>query len=148
MPNTEHMTSGRLLDEKDWKTLLPVTSSHWQRYFLGVAVFTLGFILSPLTWWNDLAVNLPIAWILASFLPDTWFGPAFVVCYWVTNIAGLMMMYCTTNIVRRRPPVPLSWRTIGTFLLVTTLFTILFLLLMGLGIIRPIDYGALLPTGS
>ena len=147
MPNTEHMTSGRLLHKKDWRTLLSLNASHWLRYFIGAAVFTVGFILSPLTWWNDVAVNLPIAWILASFLPDTWFRPAFVVCYWVTNIAGLMMMYCTKNIVRRRPPEPLSSRTIGKFLLVTTLFTILSLLLMHLGIIRPIDCAALLPAG-
>lgn len=133
-------TSSRLLDPRERTRPFSMSLSRWPRYVLGAAVFTVGFILSPLTWWNDLVVNLPIAWVLASLLPDTWFKPAFIASYWVTNIAGFLMMYSSRNIVRRRPPEPVSLKTICNLLLVTTIFTLLFLLLMTVGIIRPIDW--------
>jgi hypothetical protein len=59
---------------------------------LGVA----GFMLSPLSWWNDAFVNLPLAiafgWLI-SLVYKAAFEPAVVVGYWLTNIAGFVMMH-------------------------------------------------------
>jgi len=55
-----------------------------------------GYVLSPLSWWYDLYVNFPIAYVMAwitSFLDKKLFFGSLVVFYWSTNIAGLVMLH-------------------------------------------------------
>jgi len=57
---------------------------------------TVGCFLSPLSWWNDLYVNFPIAYGMAwavSLIDKRIFAVALVVSYWITNIAGLIMLH-------------------------------------------------------
>ncbi|MEB3788717.1 MAG: hypothetical protein GSR72_02350 [Desulfurococcales archaeon] len=62
----------------------------------GSIIGTVGFILSPASWWNDLVVNIPLALTmakLASYLIGTeCFDLLFVASYWVTNIVGILLM--------------------------------------------------------
>lgn len=55
----------------------------------------LGYMLSPLSWWNDLFFNLPIALVfgyaLAWLNPD-WFLGGTIAGYWLSNVAGIAMM--------------------------------------------------------
>ena len=54
-----------------------------------------GFLLSPLSWWNDLIVNVPLAYLLANPIAWLWpslYVPAFVGAYWLTNLLGLLML--------------------------------------------------------
>jgi len=52
-------------------------------------------MLSPLSWWNDLFFNLPIAlafgYGVAWFHPDG-FLPGTIVGYWLSNVLGIVMM--------------------------------------------------------
>lgn len=53
-------------------------------------------MLSPATWWNDVFVNIPIAYFLASIVAWVWpkaFLISFVVSYWGTNFLGSWMLY-------------------------------------------------------
>lgn len=54
-----------------------------------------GYMLSPLSWWNDLFFNLPIAYLfgylVSWFAPDL-FWPFTIVGYWISNIVGILMM--------------------------------------------------------
>jgi hypothetical protein len=62
----------------------------------GGLMITAGYILSPLSWWNDLFVNIPIAYIFAlpfGFIHQKLFIPMLILGYWITNIAGFMMMH-------------------------------------------------------
>jgi hypothetical protein len=62
----------------------------------GGLLVTAGYILSPLSWWNDLFINIPIAWVFAfpfGFIHQKLFVPMLILGYWVTNIAGFMMMH-------------------------------------------------------
>jgi hypothetical protein len=55
----------------------------------------IGYMLSPLSWWNDLFFNLPIALVFAyaiSWLKPDWFLPGMIVGYWLSNVLGIMMM--------------------------------------------------------
>src|SRR5512135_1804078 len=64
-----------------------------RRLAFGLAV--IGYLLSPLSWWNDPFINLPLAWLFASLVSlasRRLFVPAMIVGYWLTNIAGLLMM--------------------------------------------------------
>jgi len=58
--------------------------------FLGV-----GYMLSPLSWWNDLFFNLPIAYFfgyLTSWISPNLFLPFTIIGYWISNILGILMM--------------------------------------------------------
>ena len=56
----------------------------------------IGFMLSPLSWWNDLFVNVPLAiafaWVISLFYKPA-FEVACVVGYWLTNVLGLVLMH-------------------------------------------------------
>lgn len=64
----------------------------WQGSLLGV----LGFLLSPLSWWNDLLINIPLAYGL-SFLTNRlipgFFPMYMIIYYWLTNVLGLVLMH-------------------------------------------------------
>ena len=52
-------------------------------------------MLSPLSWWNDVFFNLPIAYgfgYLVSWLNPDWFLPGTVAGYWLSNVIGIVMM--------------------------------------------------------
>jgi hypothetical protein len=68
----------------------------WKRKISGGALVTIGFMLSPLSWWNDAFVNIPLAlgfaW-LVSFLYQPAFAASLIVGYWLTNVVGLVLMH-------------------------------------------------------
>lgn len=59
------------------------------------SLVVLGYLLSPLCWWNDLIFNLPIAYgfgkLIAWFHAD-FFLPAAMVGYWLSNVVGILLM--------------------------------------------------------
>lgn len=60
-----------------------------------VALVALGWLLSPLCWWNDLLINLPIAVgfaKLVSLFNPAWLLPGLVGGYWLSNVAGVLLM--------------------------------------------------------
>lgn len=61
----------------------------------GGLFIVIGYLLSPLSWWNDLFFNLPIAYgfgrLCSWFFPDVLL-PAAIVGYWLSNIAGILLM--------------------------------------------------------
>lgn len=67
----------------------------WRRKVGGSLVAVVGFMLSPLSWWNDAFVNLPLAlafaWTISLFYRPA-FGVSLVVGYWLTNMLGLILM--------------------------------------------------------
>ncbi len=55
----------------------------------------IGYMLSPLSWWNDLFFNLPVALLFAylvSWMNPGWFMPAMLIGYWLSNVLGILMM--------------------------------------------------------
>ena len=59
------------------------------------ATFFLGWLLSPLTAWNDVFLNIPLAYVLAIVFVKTFrtdFVITLLVAYWLTNILGVVMM--------------------------------------------------------
>ena len=56
----------------------------------------LGWLLSPLSWWNDLVVNVPLAYLFAapfSLLDERLYVPAFALGYWLTNLLGFVLLH-------------------------------------------------------
>ncbi|WP_427159979.1 hypothetical protein ACQFX9_29095 [Aliinostoc sp. HNIBRCY26] len=57
--------------------------------------FVLGYMLSPLSWWNDLFFNLPVAYgfgYLCSLLNKDLLIPCAIAGYWLSNVAGILLM--------------------------------------------------------
>lgn len=52
-------------------------------------------MLSPLSFWNDLFFNLPIAYAfgyLCSLISPNLLLPCSIIGYWLSNIAGILLM--------------------------------------------------------
>jgi hypothetical protein len=59
----------------------------------GGTLVVVGYLLSPLSWWNDIFLNLPLAYLFGSvfgWFSRTLFLPMFVLGYWLTNVAGFI----------------------------------------------------------
>ena len=73
----------------------------------GILVF-LGFMMSPLCWWNDLIFNLPIAYgfgYVFSKLSQDLFFPSSILGYWLSNLVGILLMqYGAMNVVESSTP--------------------------------------------
>jgi uncharacterized membrane protein len=66
------------------------------RYLRGGLVGFIGYLLSPLSWWNDLFINIPLAYVfgcLLGLISRTLFLPSMIAGYWITNIAGFILMH-------------------------------------------------------
>lgn len=101
------------------------------RRLAGAGLASLGFILSPFSWWNDAIVNIPLALIaarLASEIVDVSFGLLFTIFYWTSNIIGILMMVAGASYSLGRKP---SRRDIAVGLIASTVYTVVVLLLVG-----------------
>jgi len=66
-----------------------------QRQLWGGLCVILGFLLSPLCWWNDLIFNLPIAYgfgYLCELGVKGGLMPGAIAGYWLSNVVGLVLM--------------------------------------------------------
>jgi hypothetical protein len=100
----------------------------------------IGYILSPLSWWNDLFVNIPIAYVAASLLSLLYpkgFAAFFAASYLATNILGFLMMHWgAEDMAGRRIG---GERRILYYVVVSTIYTLLVLALAETGIIKPLQ---------
>lgn len=107
---------------------------------------TIGFLLSPLTWWDDAYVNIPLAYIgawIVSLIYKPAFGTAFVINYWITNILGFVMMHKGANKILQKEggSRPYSGKDIIKDIAVSLGYTVLMVVLIKLKVIKPIgDY--------
>ncbi|QIR35881.1 hypothetical protein HCG51_03320 [Tolypothrix sp. PCC 7910] len=61
----------------------------------GGFLLVIGYLLSPLCWWNDLIFNLPIAYVfgyVCSFFSPKLLMPGVIIGYWLSNIIGILLM--------------------------------------------------------
>jgi hypothetical protein len=113
----------------------------------GFVVF-IGYLLSPLSWWNDAFVNIPLAlvfaWVIGliyrpASIPDS---PAFrlsvLVGYWITNIAGLVLMQKGAQTAATAGGKKYTRRDLLKDLVVSLLYTGLIMFLIKLGLLKPL----------
>jgi hypothetical protein len=106
----------------------------------GIVAF-IGYVLSPLSWWNDAFVNLPLAWLFASLVSlasHRLFAPAMILGYWLTNIAGLLLMAQGTAGVTAGYTRQNRKRRLALSLVAATGYTLLIILLFLLGVLKPL----------
>jgi hypothetical protein len=87
-------TSLAIAPSSELNSTNPVSVSILQKIKGGV-LLTVGYLLSPLCWWNDLVINLPIAYgfgYVISLWHSEWFFPAAIAGYWLSNLVGIVLM--------------------------------------------------------
>ncbi len=105
-------------------------------------IFIIGYLLSPLSWWNDIIINLPIAYIFAlpfGLISERIFLPMMIFGYWMTNVLGLILIHHSTKqIIGKEDKKP---NGLAKNLLISILYTLLVLLLAKFGILKfPSNY--------
>ena len=103
-------------------------------------LIVLGFLLSPLSWWNDLFVNIPLAYLFSipfSFLGHAWFVGSFIAGYWFTNFLGFFLLHKGIRKLMKKEATPSG--LIRNFL-ITLLYTLLVAICVFMGWIKPVTH--------
>jgi len=108
----------------------------------GGILFFIGFILSPLSWWNDLIVNIPLSYLFAipfGIINKSLFIPMFIVGYWISNIVGLLLMHHgTKKLIAKKQT---SKKELKKLIIISILYTLLIVILALIGVIKfPTEY--------
>ena len=100
----------------------------------GLMLVGIGFLLSPLCWWNDLIFNLPLAYgfgRLCSWFVPQWLIPGAIAGYWLSNVIGIVLMQAGTGRVLQSSSQTASFKqTLWTGVLSSTAFTVVVVLLV------------------
>jgi len=121
----------------------------WKRKITGSILGVIGFMLSPLSWWNDAVVNLPLAllfaWVVgliykpASQSQSPSFDVSVIVGYWLTNVLGFVLMHKGAQQVLSKEEKKYSGRELLKDVIVSLLYTALIVVLLKIGILKPIS---------
>jgi len=113
----------------------------WKRKVGGGILGIVGFMLSPLSWWNDLFVNVPLALVFA-WLVSLVYRPAFeaslIVGYWLTNVLGFVLMHKGARWLRSPEEKAETKRELVKDLGISLAYTALIVVLLKLGVLKPI----------
>ena len=113
----------------------------WKRKVGGSALGLIGFLLSPLSWWNDLFVNVPLAvgfaWLVSlAYAPA--FAPAAIFGYWLTNVLGFVLMHKgAQQMLAQAERKPYSRRALLCDLAISLLYTLVIVVLVKLKVLQP-----------
>ena len=116
----------------------------WKRKAHGGILGFIGFMLSPLSWWNDLFVNVPLA-VAFAWVVSLVYKPAFtiaaIVGYWLTNVLGFFLMHKGAQKALTAEDKPYTPRRFAMDLGVSLLYTLLIVFLARIGVLKPVtDY--------
>lgn len=103
-------------------------------------LLAIGWLLSPLCWWNDLVINLPLAYgvglLVKQFRPE-WFAAGLIAGYWLSNVVGIVLMQTSALEVFQEPGQPSNLRRELLWGLVTsTVYTLVVFVLVQTGVIH------------
>ena len=112
------------------------------------SLFFFGWLLSPLTFWNDAFINIPLAYLCASlvfglahFGARTPVKPGFLflilVFYWLTNILGLVIMFLSGTQMARGEG--FTRQVLLKTVLTILVYSIILVLLNNLGVLKPVS---------
>ncbi|HEV2211302.1 MAG TPA: hypothetical protein VG167_21265 [Verrucomicrobiae bacterium] len=114
----------------------------WKRKTSGGVLVFVGYMLSPLSWWNDLFVNVPLAlafaWVVSLFYPRA-FGFLVVVGYWLTNVLGFILMHKGAQQVLSQEPQKYSRRALLRDIAISLAYTLLIVALVRFGVLKPLQ---------
>jgi Zn-dependent protease with chaperone function len=99
----------------------------------------LGYLLSPLCWWNDLIFNLPIAYFfgyICSLFSPKLLLPGSIIGYWLSNIVGILLMQAgAMDVFQNQPKERNLKKELLTGFISSTVYTLAILALIQLKIL-------------
>lgn len=115
----------------------------WKRKAYGGVLGFIGFMLSPLSWWNDLFVNVPLAvgfaWLVALIYKPA-FEPAVIIGYWLTNVLGFVLMHKgAAKILEDDIPGTVPRRHLLRDVGISLAYTLLIVLLVKFKVVQPLS---------
>lgn len=114
----------------------------WKRKVTGSVAVLIGYMLSPLSWWNDMFVNVPLA-LAFAWLVSLFYKPAFslslIVGYWLTNIVGFILMHKGAQHAFGKELKKYSRRDLLKDVAVSLLYTLIIAALVKFGVLKPIQ---------
>jgi hypothetical protein len=114
---------------------------NWKRKLHGSVLGFVGYMLSPLSWWNDLFVNVPLAlafaWILSLFIPRA-FLECFVLGYWLTNILGFVLMHKGADKILQEIDRPYTRRAFLRDVGISLIYTLVIIVLVKFKFVEPL----------
>ncbi len=97
-------------------------------------IVVLGFLLSPLCWWNDLLFNLPIAYgfgLIFRWFSNDLFLTGAIIGYWLSNIVGILLIqWGTVEFVGQQVPDSKMKKDLIVGLGLSTAFTVVMAVLI------------------
>lgn len=116
----------------------------WYVRVRGSLLATVGYLLSPLSFWNDLFINIPLAYVFAlpfGLIARSLFLPMMILGYWLTNVAGFVLMHKGAKDVVGGERVRYARRDLMKDLALSLLYTAVVALAAMLGWLRlPMEY--------
>jgi hypothetical protein len=113
-----------------------------KRKISGGILATIGFLLSPLSWWNDAFVNIPLA-LLFAWLVSFFYKPAFTISlilgYWLTNVLGFVLMHKGARQMLSNEPSAGTRRELLTDIIVSLIYTAVIIVLVKMGVLKPFN---------
>ncbi|MBM3246978.1 hypothetical protein FJZ17_00330 [Candidatus Pacearchaeota archaeon] len=109
------------------------------------SLYFLGYLLSPVSWWNNLLINAPLAYLFAFLVAIAKYDPnlfnlCFVGFYFLLNIGGLLILKYSINTPLQQV---YGWKkeSIVMGLVWVVIYSIIIIVLLYLDIIRiPYEY--------
>ncbi len=115
----------------------------WKRKAKGSVLALVGYLLSPLSWWNDMFINVPLAvvfaWIVSAFYKPA-FAVSVVVGYWLTNVLGFVLMHKGAQQLLSDKDKAYSRRELIKDVVVSLAYTLLILALLKWGVLKPFQH--------
>jgi hypothetical protein len=116
----------------------------WFKKIRGGLLLAIGYLLSPLCWWNDIFFNLPIAYAfgyICSWLSPDLLFPCTIVGYWFSNIAGILLMQLgTLDVLADKPKEKNLKKELLTGLVSSTVFTVVIVALIHFNVLDTPDF--------
>lgn len=104
------------------------------RKLKGGFLLVIGYLLSPLCWWNDLVFNLPIAYFVGyifSLFNSDLLVPCSIAAYWLSNVTGIIMMQVgAVDVLQGQPKERNLKKELLTGLVSSTVYTMAILALI------------------
>jgi hypothetical protein len=114
----------------------------WKRRTVGSFIAFVGYMLSPLSWWNDLFVNVPLAlafaWVISLFSKRA-FMPSLVVGYWLTNVVGFILLHKGAQQILSKQPKGYSRRDLAKDVAISLVYTVVIVVLVQFGVLKPVQ---------
>jgi hypothetical protein len=126
------------------------TADNFFKKLRGSLLIVLGYLLSPLCWWNDLVFNLPIAYgigYLCSLIAHGLLIPGAIAGYWLSNVAGILLMQAgCLDVVQEQSKQRNLKQELLTGALSATGYTLVIVLLLQFKVLDALDISAVLSS--